>query len=396
MNSPASHFIAGLEANLAFWQQQIAHYDDRRGQEFMREQANIILAVKMGLALPATRATAVELLLLAFPLVERSGFWDQWRQLLSSALAIGESFPAVVQARLNNRYGQLLRLMRLLKEAAAIHHKAEKIALLCKETVPIIEAEIWFNLSVDYRLLRHYDEAEKYGQQALDLFCRLPDCEKWQAAILNTLGLLALERARYPEAEEKLRHSLALWQRFNEPTEEARVLNGLALALHRQKQLEAALYYYRQALERLAMTASELDMAEVNSNLGALYFEWQEYDKAAFAFRQAQTVALHYSGNFRLRAIVAQNLGNVLLKQEQFAEAEGWLQKSRVLWQQMGDDLMLANTLGTLAELFAAMHQQHKAAQFYNEALSLLQRYPQNTWAKELMIEFNEGLERLK
>jgi hypothetical protein len=57
---------------------------------------------------------------------------------------------------------------------------------------------------------------------------------------------------------------------------------------------------------------------------------------------------LNASGNFRLRALLAQNLGNALLKLNQVTESEKYLRQSLALWQQLDDDLMLANKVVVL------------------------------------------------
>jgi hypothetical protein len=59
-----------------------------------------------------------------------------------------------------------------------------------------------------------------------------------------------------------------------------------------------------------------------------------------------------------------------------------------MLWQQLGDDLNLANTLGTLGEVFAKQTNFDNAVDFYNNALLLLAKFPENAWANKLRSEF--------
>lgn len=317
---PTAHFRQGIEANLRYWREQLNQLTDARMHLFIQEQANIILAVELGLALSAAQVDAGNLLLLGYPFIERCGYWQRWLALFEKASAADWGHDALLHIRLLNRQGQLLRLMQQSAQAIALHEKAEALARTTKNRRVL--AEVWFNLSVDYWQRDDSDRADAYGQQALATFEALPDCQKWQATMLNTLGLISLYRSYLEEAQAQLQRSFALWEQFDEPTEQARVLNNLASTYLRQDQLEVALHYYRQALERLAPTESALDKAEVLINLGALYFRWAQYDKAEIALRQANSPSLRRSGNFRLRALLAQNLGNTLLKQEQPAEAE--------------------------------------------------------------------------
>jgi len=387
MKPPGARFIESLAANLIYWQEQIGQLTDARMHKFIEEQANIILAVELGVALPATRIKAAELLLLTYPYIERGGYWQRWAPLFEKATAIEQS--PLLSARLLNRQGQLLRLMQQSDLAMALHKKAETLAQSAGDQQAL--AEVWFNLSIDYWQRHVYEQAEIYGQKALSVFQTLPDSQRWQASMLNTLGLISQHRGRLVEAQARLQQSITLWRQFDEPTELARVLNNLGNVYYEQDQLEAALKYYRQALELLAPTESALDKAEVFVNLGALYFKWEQYDRAEMALRQANSPALRRSGNFRLRALLAQNLGNTLLKQNQLVESEKYLRQSLALWQQLGDDLMLANTVGTLAEALAGQGQYETAVAHYDSALRLLDKFPANNWAKALTEEFTIG-----
>lgn len=385
MIPPSAHFVHGLEANIAYWQEKMSQLTDTHMHEFIEEQANVILTVELGLALPTTQIAAIELLLLAYSFIERCGYWERWLPLFEKAIVNKlERFPLLF-ARLLNRQGQLLRLMQQSELAIALHARAEAIAHSVGDQQVL--AEIYFNLSVDYWQCRNYEQAEAYGRQALLIFKALPDNQRWQATMLNTLGLICQHQHHLEEAQAHLHQSITFWQQFDEPTELARALNNLANTYYQQGQMEAALHYYRLALDHLAPTESTLDKSEVLINLGALYFKWEQYHKAEIALRQANSPALRHSGNFRLRALLAQNLGNTLLKQQQLTEAEKYLWQSLILWQQLGDDLMQANTWGTLAEA-AAQGLPETAVDYYNRALELLDKFPENTWARKLKKDF--------
>ncbi len=383
------HFRDGIAANLAYWWEQIERLTDAGTHQFIAEQANIILAVELGLALPATQVKTVELLLLAYRFVERCGYWQRWLSVFEKATAVDLKQQPLLTARLLNRQGQLSRLMQQTELAMALHQKAERMAQKISDQQAL--AEIWFNLSIDHWQCRDYEQADAFGQKALHVFQTVPGNQRWQASMLNTLGLISLHCDHLTEAHKRLQQSTALWRQVDEPTELARVLNNLANTCYQQDQLAAALHYYQEALEHLAPTESALDKAEVLVNLGALYFKWEQYDKAELALRQAASPAVRRSGHLRLRALLALNLGNTLLKQNQLAESEKYLRQSQALWQQLGDELMLANTVGTLAEVLAAQGQVEAAVTYYDNALQLIDNFPANSWAQSLKEEFTTG-----
>lgn len=394
MNLPSTHFLHGVKANIAYWRKLICQLTDGEMSLFLREQANIQLAVSIGLTAKDIAADTADLLLLVYPFIERSGQWQTWLLLFEKSEETNlEKYPDR-HVRLLNRQGQLRRLLRQTEMATIVHKRAETIAKTVASE--LVMAEVWFQLAVDYWQQQQYEDAADYGQRSLAVFEKNAGNSRWQATLLNTMGLIASNRYQLQAAQNHLQASLTLWQHFDEPTEIARVLNNLANTYYHQNQLETAFTYYQQAAAVLAATESVLDKSEVFINLGALYFKWQQYDKAELVLRQADTQGLRRSGNFRLRALLAQNLGNTLLRLQRPAEAVPYLQQSLTLWQQLGDDLMRANTSGTLAEALAAQGKSDSAETFYATALTLLERYQDNPWAKDLRYEFQAGQQGLQ
>lgn len=386
MTPAGDRFRDGIAANLAYWQEQIERLTDASAPKFIAEQANIILAVELGVGLPATQEKAASLLLLAYRFIERCGYWQRWLSVFEKATAVDLGRSPLLNARLLNRQGQLARLTQQTELAMALHQQAERIAQTAGNEQAL--AEIWFNLSIDHWQRRDYEQADACGRRALHIFQTAPENQRWQASMLNTLGLISQHRDRLAEAQERLQQSAALWRQFDEPTELARVLNNLANTCLEQGHLEAAHHYYQEALEQLVSTGSALDKAEVLVNLGALYFKWEQYDRSEIALRQADSPAVRHSGYLRLRALLALNLGSTLLKQEQAAEAEKYLRQSATLWRQLEEDLMLANAVGALAEALAAQGQVETAVAHFDNALQLLDNFPANRWAQSLKEEF--------
>jgi len=131
MNQPSPHFVQGVLANLHYWQQKISQLTDADMHYFQQEQANLMLAVKLGLQITTAQTAAAECLLLSFPLIERCGFWQKWQPLFAGAAAVNLTNHPVLQCKLLNRLGQLHRLLRQLDQAIAIHKKAAAAAQTC-------------------------------------------------------------------------------------------------------------------------------------------------------------------------------------------------------------------------------------------------------------------------
>lgn len=379
---PSPHFVKGLEANLAYWLELVDQFPDR----IKVEHPNLLLAIQFGLTLPETQMNSIRLMLKSLIMIENLGQWQTWAPILERILTnhVGHELPLRLKAL--NWLGRWLRLNRQLEKAIAVHQEAKTIAKQLDDKQGL--AEVYLYLSEDYLRSHQYGLAERYGKLALDEFNGFNGNERFQAAALNTLGLVAFERGDLISAENKLRHAASMWQSLDRPTQVARTLKNLGFTLQRQKRLDEALQRYQEALDYLAETASELDKIEVQNNIGILYFEWKQFDKAEIVFKQAKAAIRLLSGSYQISGSLSQNLGSVLLKQKRFTEAETHLRRSIILWQQLDNNLELANTLGSLGEAMAGQGQVDMARAYYDEALKLLANYPNNAWAKKLRSEF--------
>ncbi|MCI0558730.1 MAG: tetratricopeptide repeat protein [Nitrososphaera sp.] len=383
---PDPQFVENITAGLRYWQEQTDQLDDWAISELDAQRQNLHRMVRYGLVLPQTWRDTVVVILQSFTLVEQRGYWSEWSMVLERALSICPQGELHLRFKLLIRLGQLQRFMRQFSQAIETHYTAETVAQQLGDSQAVAEAH--YNLSECYWHSRDYDKAEHYGLLALEHFNQLDAELKWHAAVLNTLGMVAWWRGDLPLAEQRLAKAVDYCRVIGQPTQQARTLNNLAGTLRAAEKYETALQYLDEAREQLASTASELDKAMVNITRGGIYYDLQQWAKAETAFRQANSTFLVRSGHIFYQALVAQGLGNVLLKQGQLIEAEGYLREGLILWQQANDNLMLSNTLGTLAETLAAQGRSVEAIALYDEALIYLARYPDDTWAKKLHTEF--------
>ena len=380
---PDPQFIQAITANIDYWRQRLEAEPGR--SSLTLEYPNLVRAVEYGLALPQTQIATSQLALQAYPFIERRGYWQTWLPLLSRAIHACEDISLQLRGQLLICRGRLLRLTHQPVGALTDHEAAERAARQLADDALLVEAQ--FNLSEDYRLVRRYEESEAYGRAALATIERLDNGERWQASVFNTLGLIAWEQGTLATAEAHLVAAVALWRKLNDATQLARSLNNLANAWLSLEKFEAALEAYQEAADVLATTDSELDKSRVQLSLGGLHFRLEAYLQAEVAFRRADSLALRQSGDVVLQGIQAQNLGNALLKQKRYAEAELHLRQGAGLWQSINDELMLSNTKGTLAESLAAQGQIEPALVLYDEALRLLDGVD-NAMALRLKKEF--------
>lgn len=383
---PDAQFVENIVAGLTYWQEQTSQLDEQAIAELDVQRQNLYRIVRYGLVLPQTWLDTAVVTLQSFDLIEQRGYWQEWIPILEKAIAHCNGEHLYLKFKLLNQLGQLYRSMRQLPSALAAHEEAEAIAQSLGDEQVLAESHC--NLSELYLRQRKYKEAEQYGLDALTKFTSIGAGERWLAITLDTLGELARFRGDLSLAEERLSQAVSYWCLLNEPVRMARALNDLAVTFLAAEKFEQARQCYTKVAALLEPTINELDKVMVQINLGVLYFRQEQWIEAESFFRKADSSYLRRSPHTYYQALVANNLGNVLLKQERLEAATSYLQNAITLWRQIGDKLELANTLGTLAEAVAAQGRRADAIPLYEEAVVLLSGFPEDAWAGALQEKF--------
>ena len=104
----------------------------------------------------------------------------------------------------------------------------------------------------------------------------------------------------------------------------------------------------------------------------------------------ANSAALRHAGATYLQSMLANNLGCVYMELHRFEEAQEALNRSITFGRQCGARLMLANTLGSMAETKLAMNRPEEARPYLDEAIAITAEFPHDGWGKELLAKYME------
>ena len=113
-----------------------------------------------------------------------------------------------IYGRLQNRLGQLYRLVHKYPEALAQHHQALTLAEALGD--PKFKALTHNSLCEAYLRSNQYSEAKKHGLLALQLVQTLPNEERLHAFILNSMGEVAKFGGDFAAAEKHLKQAVSL------------------------------------------------------------------------------------------------------------------------------------------------------------------------------------------
>lgn len=378
-------FIKSVQLGLDYWASQTKDLSDEAIHKLDAERANLYRMVQYGLMFSQLYQPTAVVVLQSCDLIERKGYWQEGIQTLNQIIPLIHPNKQL-QGQLYNRLGRLYQLNRELDKAVQIHLLAEEIAVELQD--PALLSQTQFNLCVDYRQLRQYDLCEQYGILALtELESRVAD-HRLQAATYNELGLAAHYRGDFAIAEERLQTAVVLYRQLDVPTYVVRVLNNLIGLARAQKKYDTALSYYDEGSQYYHRLSSEFDKVALEVARGGTLFELGKYSEAEHAFRQANSPYLQNSMHISYRALVTQCIGNALLKQKRYEDAADFLSESAKLWQMANDTMLLANTLGTLGELYMERGHNQTAVSYFDQAIELLTQHPNDINATRLLKEF--------
>jgi AraC-like DNA-binding protein len=152
-------------------------------------------------------------------------------------------------------------------------------------------------------------------------------------AILGTVYHNLLD---YPNALRYLRMAQALNRKLKNVLIASKVLNALGGIARDQKQYDSALIYYHKALKVMENGKEDYRVPEVTNNIGLIYTR-QKNDALALSYYFKALEAARKSNNRRTEALASGNIGNTLLSQKKYSEAERFLKNAITLSKVVGD-----------------------------------------------------------
>lgn len=385
---PSKDFARSVAANLAFWLARSRELDDRTLHELDPERDNLFRAVRFGLGLSSTKCSAGDLILHIYTLIERRGYWRRWIPLLEEAVGGCGRGNRELSVRLLDRLGQCYRLDRRWDKSLTCHLREEGLARQTGDKLLLAKAHL--NLSQTYWSQRQYEPAMAYGEEALLGFREGDGNAEQLGATTTILGLIALGRGKLATAEAWLCEAVEAYRSIERPALLARSLMNLAITLERGGRIEEAVVYCQEALAVLEPTEHELDKVRVELTLGTLYMHREQWSEAEAAYLRADSKALRRSGNAYLLTLAKNNLGSVYLALDRLDESEWALKKSIEMGRRSAGRLMLANSLGSMAETKLAMGHTDEALPFLDEAIAIAEEFPNDGWGREIVDKYSK------
>ena len=160
--------------------------------------------------------------------------------------------------------------------------------------------------------------------------------------------------------------SLRAFEKIGSVIGQARVMNGLALALESMGDFEESLEYSRKALESHKAGGNALGVARSLNDMGTVYFKMGKFDKARKCHEDS--LALRRSVNNRSSEITSlMNLGIVFSAERDFAKAHTHLLSALALAEEIGVKPRMYEIHHALSESFERAGQLEKAFEHFKK-----------------------------
>lgn len=390
LHTVSPRFLRQIGNALRYWQGKTAQINDFNLAVLEADRPNLVHVVRYAMLADELAIEAARLVVQSFQLAERRGNQAEWMALIRQLLLV---VPAEhpLHVRLQDHLAMLYRLGGQADEAIRLHTtalgEAEAIGATAEAAI------ICFNLGYDYFDAHKYTQARAFAEEAHRR--RVALSARHHAGLNNLFGLILLRTNENKAAMEEFEKAAHEFEVCGDIAYAARARLNMALCAEALGEYVEALALYDQIDAQLATIDNQLDRQQVIINRGTVWGRMGEWDKALATFLSADFPYLRRLGHKPYLAMLSTNLGFTFMHQHELGIAEEYLREAVALWRGISNSLMLANSLGTLAQVLALQKQPAEARLLLDEALTLLSNYPDDAWARKLARQFAELRDQL-
>ena len=229
------------------------------------------------------------------------------------------------------------------------------------------------NLSEQYYKV-DLDTALFYSNQAY-LISKEINSQKLKIRSINAVTKVYYYKSDYKNAIKYTRMALEEYKKDKKNKKNvASSLNNLGAIYYNWDVYDKALEYFFEALKIYQELELEADIASVNNNIGLVYKDSEKYDLAIEFFHKSKSF-IKNSKDIRTYSYCLNNLGGVYSKKAQYDSALFYFNKSVELRIKSNDDMGLANTYGNMGDMYYDKADYDKALEYYKKVLFISERH---------------------
>jgi tetratricopeptide (TPR) repeat protein len=379
MTSPS--FVRRIRANAAHLLSLVRAIEDREYRPLDAEWHNFLQAIDIGLKVPEALPETAELWKELIGFIDSRGYYGAWQPVTKRLADKVSALSPGLACRVANEAGFFFQRVNDITHSFAMHDTALKSAEVAGNRFE--RALAILGLGNVQANLRQYDDAEANVRAALEVLDEL-DVERLQyLGGLTALGIIELDRGNYASAARSFEQAV---QGYMEAGHRRKAVNSMCL-LSRAQDLagdhQSSVATLEAALELLRPGIDLITWTDVYIHLGTAHYHLQDYPRAKAAFLAIDLAELEKRGLGQHLMLATNNIGNVALKEKDWAAAKEHLMFSIRQARSLGYGINLGNSLGDLAEALLNLGERDPARAALDEAVDVLEGYPENAWARK-------------
>ena len=266
---------------------------------------------------------------------------------------------------------KLILLILVITTSARAQKLSEKDSLLRIYTGKAARdsnfVKVLNSLSRAYRLSVP-DSAINFSKQAYDLSVKL-NYATGIATSLNYVGVAYFYEGDYPVAQGYQRKALEYSQAHHLDVQTSNALNSLALAYQNQGNHVSALESFLKALHYDVAAKNYFGQVKVLGNIGILWNRQGNFEKSIAYAKQALQLSDSLKDARAVKASLYNNIGLSLIELKKYAEGLVYVQKSKVLNQELGNRVFVVNCLNNIGYCYLNMGRLAEAEKYLTQGL---------------------------
>lgn len=390
---PAPAFVRSIANNLIYWQQRIAALIDAEKGTLDSDKDNLLQAIRYGLGIEEMRGAATQVALDACSFVERAGYHREWIALLAAIIEHEWVLDLELKCALLNRLGQLHYQLLELHLAAECLTLARELA--AQDGYVDGHGRALWHLGEVRQREGAYNEAEQLLLEARTVLADVALYASPYAAASNALGLLYLERGEFEAAEITLLEATEVARIHGYTTDHARILSNLSELYLRRRRFDDCLSFLDRADVLLIDPHYKVDRQFLRWRRAQVFVSQENWQAAENAARLVDVDYLQQVEQLQWVATIRVVLGQILVKQQKYVEAEVNLREGIAVAERANDPIRAAFGATELAHLLVERERFTTALTYYDKAELLAVVNPDNAFFQALRDEIEESRTRV-
>lgn len=262
-------------------------------------------------------------------------------------------------------YGRVGLMYRVAGEAdSAIVYLKQGVSYAEKMSNPLFPTGMLFNLGVAYSMKGDYEKALDYYYQCKEINSA-NNYEVGNGDCLNSIAIINRKIGKKSEALEKYKEALSIFEKAERKWDQANVLSNIGNLFRDDDQLDSALHYYRRANVFNLEVGDKWGQCKNDAAVGTLMMKREEFSEAEKYLTSSKTLADSLDLPLEKTEAIAL-LGENSLRLNRLDEATSRLEEALALTKEYGFVELESEIRMVRSELFQAKGEFEKA---YDETL---------------------------